>query len=135
MIDRWAKSAVVFIFYRFRRWLAGQASDRQALVTTALYGMPAKHVAAAATILQRACFYKYRYGKGDVAMGMDTSTGNWPRSTPRPSATASSIKCPKPSRCAGYPDPGRLRQELQKAERTHLQVNPDLSGMHSPLRS
>jgi hypothetical protein len=73
MIDRWAKSGVVFIFLSFPAMVAGQS-----IPTAKPYNCIVRYAGQApspqaAAILQRACFYKYRYGKGDVAdLGVDT---------------------------------------------------------------
>ena len=74
MIDPWAKRAVVFIFLSFPAMVAGQSFPTAKPYNDCIvrYAGQAPSPQAAA-ILQRACFYKYRYGKGDVAdSGVDT---------------------------------------------------------------
>jgi len=74
MIHRWANLAMGFILLSFPAMVAGQSIPAAKLYNDCIVRYAGQAASPqAVSILQRACFYKYRYGKGDVAyMGVDT---------------------------------------------------------------
>jgi len=74
MIDRWANLAMGFILLSFPAMVAGQSIPAGKPYNDCIVRYAGQAPSPqAASILQRACFYKYRYAKGDAAnRGVDT---------------------------------------------------------------
>jgi hypothetical protein len=69
MIHRWANLAMGFILLLIPAMVAGQSIPAAKLYSDCIVRYAGQAASPqAASILQRACFYKYRYGKDDFAI-------------------------------------------------------------------